>query len=106
PGVPVHVIPHFAYVSGGYPTPGVRQNVRQILKLEKDAFVVSTLGFVTRHKQYDSVLRAIASLPETLRRKVTYVVAGQVQPHEYDIEADIREHGANYVRLLDYVSDQ
>jgi glycosyltransferase involved in cell wall biosynthesis len=106
PSVAVHVIPHFAYVGGGYPTLGLRQNVRRMLKLERDAFVVSTLGFVTRHKQYDSVMRAIASLPESLRRKVTYVVAGQVQPHEYNIEADIREHGANYVRLLDYVSDQ
>jgi glycosyltransferase involved in cell wall biosynthesis len=107
PYVPIHVIPHFAYRS--VPT-GVgsshRQAARIALGLNHEHFVISTVGFVTRNKQYDAILRAISLLPVHQRRRTIYLIGGEVRQHEYDIETQIRERGLeDCVRLTGYLAE-
>lgn len=108
PDARIHVIPHFAYLNGGYN--GIverRAAARRTLGLSPDVFLVSTLGFVTGNKQYDSVLRGIAALEPGQRKRVKYYIAGAVRREEYDIEAEVRRNGAeDFVTLFDYVSEE
>lgn len=106
PNSKIHVIPHFAYLYGGYNLARSRRAAaRKALNVPEDTFVVSTLGFVTRHKQYDSVLRGISALGQKAH-SVKYYIAGAVCLEEYDIDADIREANASgFVTKLGYVSE-
>lgn len=108
PGIPIHVIPHFAY------PPNValsqierlRLQARATLGFATDQLVIATLGFVTSNKQYGSVIRAILQLPEALRSRVTFIVAGQMRPQEYDLSREIGRLGAQpFVKMTGYLTE-
>jgi glycosyltransferase involved in cell wall biosynthesis len=108
PRVPVHVVPHFAYPSAISPDAlaPVRRAARERLGLGHDRFVISTVGFATANKQYDAILRAILQLPPALRDRAIFVVAGQVRPHEYDVERVIEQLGmGSRVVLTGFLSE-
>ena len=107
PNVPVYVIPHFAYLnSHSRPNKASRTAARTTLGLPDDAFILSTLGFVTRSKQYESVIQAIISLPKETRKNVIYVVAGEVRPEEYDLFSTVRTLGASFVHLMGFINQR
>jgi glycosyltransferase involved in cell wall biosynthesis len=108
PDVPLHVVPHFAYPSSMGPEAQapLRLAARARLGLGGDQFVIATLGFVTANKQYEAVLRAIRQLPPALRDRATFLIAGQVRPHEYDPERIIAQLGmSRHVRLTGFLSE-
>lgn len=107
PGRPVHVIPHFAYraTSAGATAP-LKAAARASLRITQDQFVISTVGFVTRNKQYDAVLRAIGQLPPAMRSRIVFLVAGEVRKHEYDLETLIDTSGCrDVVRTTGYLAE-
>jgi glycosyltransferase involved in cell wall biosynthesis len=104
----VHVVPHFAYPANASLAQlrVLRAQARARLRIAPDTLVVSTLGFVTRNKQYRAVFQALARAQRTTRRQVRMLIAGEVRAHEYDVEADLRELGAQgFTTLLGYVSE-
>ncbi len=108
PHVPIHVVPHFAYPSAIGPDglAPLKQAARDRLDLAQDRFVVATLGFVTANKQYDAIIRAVTQLPPGLRERATFLIAGQVRPHEYDVERVIAQLGARaQVKLTGFLSE-
>jgi len=93
PKMDVHVIPHFAKASG-----------RKTPEAEPTSTVsLLCLGFVARAKRIDLVLGALArALDDGL--SVRLVIAGEVRPEEYDVEADVMARGlADHVTLTGYV---
>jgi glycosyltransferase involved in cell wall biosynthesis len=108
PGILVHVVPHFAYPSAIGPDAlaPLRRAARERLGLGAERFVVSTLGFATANKQYDAIMRAILALPPALRDRAIFVIAGQVRPHEYDVERVIEQLGmSRRVMLTGFLSE-
>ncbi|MCB8873631.1 glycosyltransferase family 4 protein [Acidisoma silvae] len=108
PGMPIHVIPHFAYPSAIGPDgqAPLKQAARTRLNIAQDRFVVTTLGFVTANKQYDAIIRAMMQLPADLRARATFLIAGQVRPHEYDVERVIDQFGMRgQVMLTGFLSE-
>ncbi len=112
--VPVHVLPHFAYLPGlSYPEiKELRERRRPALaggndRAARDRLYVTALGFPSQPKQYAAVLHAIATLPQPLRERVTFVIGGEVRPREYDLAADIARFGmAGQVELRGYLSPE
>lgn len=106
PGVPIHVIPHFAYrprAAFGQ-IARMRASARGALGYGEDELIVSTLGFVTRNKQYESVIQAIRQLPIAERARVRFVVAGAERAHEYDLAQAIAVMDArSFVDCMGYV---
>jgi glycosyltransferase involved in cell wall biosynthesis len=108
PGLPIEVIPHFAYPALGTPEDlrTERRRARTRLEIGDQTTVISTLGFVTRNKQYGAIIQAMRRLATGRERKIVYLVAGELRPHEYDIAAEIRLTGDNrQVRLLGFVAE-
>jgi glycosyltransferase involved in cell wall biosynthesis len=108
PATPLHVVPHFAYPPpyGFAALAGLREAARAALEIAPGTLCLTAIGFATRNKQYDAILRAIASLPPAQRARVLLYVAGEVRPHEYDLLADIRKFGCTAnVRLAGYLSE-
>jgi glycosyltransferase involved in cell wall biosynthesis len=108
PGMPIHVVPHFAYPSAigldGLASRGLA--ARDALDLGRDRFIVTTLGFVTANKQYEAVIRAILQMPPVSRRRVIFVVAGQMRPQEYDLARVIAQLGAkDHVMLMGFLAE-
>ena len=111
PGMTVHVVPHFAYLSGL--SEAALRHVRGERRLwwaaraEVDpghGLIVTVSGFASRSKQYAAVLGAIATLPAALRARVRFLIAGAERPGEYDLAGDIARFGvAGQVRLLGYL---
>jgi glycosyltransferase involved in cell wall biosynthesis len=107
-GVPVEVLPHFAYhpLSTWEELSRGRALARKKLGVEKDTLLISTVGFVTRNKQYASIMRAIRALPGSIRQNVLFLIAGEVRTEEYDIHYDISVNDcAANVRILGYLDD-
>ncbi len=102
PGVPVTVVPHYA--TKPQLGPSARDDVRKQLGISTDTILLMSVGFITRSKQIDLVLRALAAGKDQLRPFV-YVVAGQADPDEADMEALARQLGiADKVRFTGYVA--
>ncbi len=102
----IHVIPHFAYRSASATTAQPRAAARSSLALKDDQIVISTVGFVTRNKQYDAVLRAIGQLPRPIRARIVFLIAGEVRRHEYDLETQIDASGCrDVVRTTGYLTE-
>ena len=79
---------------------------RRSLRLYPDRFVISTLGFITYNKQYNSILRALMQLPPPLRQHVRYIIAGEMRPEEYDVRRVIIETGVqDCVVLTGFVTE-
>ena len=107
PGVPVHVIPHFAYQPNAAfgQLMQLRARARARLGMKPGDLVVATLGFVTRNKQYEAVIQAIKQLPPEARRHVRFVVAGAIRAHEYDLVGIVDTLDARgFVDCLGYLS--
>lgn len=105
PGVPVHVIPHFAYLrpdAAGWRER--RRAARARLGYDEARFVVVTLGFVTRNKLYDGIIRGIAGLPSERRRRISYVVAGEIRPGDYDPRTAVTTVDTSFVDYRGFVS--
>lgn len=100
PGVPVHVIPCFAFLRPlqAEARPAAEASAGRPVRL-------LCLGFVTRSKRIDLVLAAM----QLLRREghdVRLTIAGEVRAEEYDVEADIAALGLGpYVDVLGYLDD-
>ncbi|MDF7670534.1 glycosyltransferase family 4 protein [Orbaceae bacterium ESL0721] len=60
-----------------------RQQFRDANQIKADDFVIVQIGSDFRRKGVDRSLYAIASLPESLRQKVIYLVIGQDNPADY-----------------------
>jgi glycosyltransferase involved in cell wall biosynthesis len=53
---------------------------------------LSTVGFVTANNQYREIFKAITRLPRDLRRRVKFVIGGEIRPYEYDIKTVIEQN--------------
>lgn len=108
PGVPVYRIPH-PYQARATACQedrrAARVRARAELGLSADVVTLLSLGFVTRAKRIDLCLAAVAEILATGRR-VHYVVAGAVNPQDYDLRADIdRLKLESHVTVTEYVPD-
>lgn len=108
PDLPVYRIPH-PYQSRAKAYQGrradVRAKARAELGLPPDTLILLSLGFVTKAKRIDLSLEAVASMIASGRR-VLYVVAGAVDPANYDLRADIQRLALqNVVIVTEYVPD-
>ncbi|MCB1671424.1 MAG: glycosyltransferase family 4 protein [Gammaproteobacteria bacterium] len=63
--------------------PVIRRQFRHEFDLESDHLLVLQVGSGFKVKGVDRALRAIASLPERLRQRVTYLLVGQDRPDRY-----------------------
>jgi glycosyltransferase involved in cell wall biosynthesis len=108
PGMRIHVVPHFAYRTAGCggPLQQLRAAARKELKIGEDTLLIATVGFVTRNKLYDAVMRATSLLPRPMRSRVTFLIAGEERPHEYDLRRDIEMYGcADLVRTTGFLTE-
>lgn len=104
PASHVSIVPHHFCppLSDGGPGPA-GQRLR--LGIEAGELMFLSLGFVTRAKQVDTALRALAARLQDLP-PFRYVIAGELRPDELDIEALVGELGLRaHVVLLGYVPD-
>jgi glycosyltransferase involved in cell wall biosynthesis len=108
PEVPVYRIPHpYQARAKAYQEDrrAARIRARATLGLLPDVVTVLSLGFVTRAKRVDLCLEAVAEILATGRR-LHYVVAGAVNPQDYDLRADIeRLKLDSHVTVTEYVPD-
>ena len=68
--------------------PKKRQQFRQSNQIGQDDFVIVQIGSDFKRKGVDRSLRAIATLPDELKQKVTYLVVGQDKSEAYQKLAD------------------
>jgi glycosyltransferase involved in cell wall biosynthesis len=108
PEVPVYRIPHpYQARAKAYQEDrrAARIGARVTLGLPADVVTFLSLGFVTRAKRVDLCLEAVAEILASGRR-VHYVVAGAVDPQDYDLRADIeRLKLKSNVTVAEYVPD-
>jgi glycosyltransferase involved in cell wall biosynthesis len=105
PQVKLHVIPHFAY----QPPPDLTHyaaRARARLGLGPEDIILAGVGFATRNKQYDGILRALANLPAALRSRVWLVIGGELRPEDIDIPGLAASLGVSaQVRCLGYLDE-
>ncbi len=105
PQKPVWYVPHHL-------SPGVenyftlsRREARRELGLPQDEVIVTAVGFVKRAKQIPMTLAALSSLRGQIGG-FRFVLAGERQPDEYDVDADITDSGlAGLVTCTDYLDE-
>jgi len=76
-----------------------RQQARAALRLADDEVFIVSLGFITKAKQIDTVLRYLATNRDRLPR-FRYILAGQDQPENFDVQALISGLGLQDVALI------
>ncbi|RJF86449.1 glycosyltransferase [Oleomonas cavernae] len=104
PGVPVNVVPHFAYLRRGIGDwRSRRTDARTRLGYSSNQFLIVTFGFVTRNKQYDSIVRAISRLEIGKRNKISYVIAGEINTGQFDLMSSLGGLDTSVVELRGYV---
>jgi glycosyltransferase involved in cell wall biosynthesis len=82
------------------------QQARRQLGYADNELLLVSLGFITRAKQVDKVLEALATIRSDLP-PFRYVLAGHSDPYDYDVEADIRRHGLeDVVEVTGYLSEE
>jgi hypothetical protein len=98
--LPHHLSPKSAAYSGLS-----KSAAREQLGLPADGLLVTAAGFVTRAKQISMTLKALASL----RGRVPpfkFVLAGERQVNEYDVDADIDRLGLGDITICtDYLDE-
>lgn len=105
PDVAVHVVPHAVSIPEHIRGMS-QQEARQHLAIPAEHFVVLALGFVTRAKRLDMVLRALAAAKPRLPPFV-FVVGGELRPEELDLEGLARELGIEaQIIALGYMSEE
>jgi phosphatidylinositol alpha-1,6-mannosyltransferase len=68
--------------------------------------VLSTVARIHHYKAHDTILRALAQLPEAERENMVYLIVGS-GPHEADLRALAAELGLDrYLRWLGFVPEQ
>ena len=83
-----------------------RRAARERLGLDPDTLLFVSMGFVTREKQIDAVLRALARLRDEIP-PFRYRIAGAALPGQYDVGADIARCGLEGIaELTGYVPDE
>ncbi len=104
PAAHVTIVPHHFCAPACDGAPGPAEQ-RLLLGIEPGELMFLSLGFVTRAKQVDTALRALAARRHELP-PFRYVIAGELRPHELDIEALVDELGLRaHVLLLGYVPE-
>ncbi len=114
PDLPVHVLPHFAFLPGLSETAlrGVRDERRRWWAEQSGldpahGLLLTASGFPSRSKQYAAVFSAIATLPRASRARVRLLIAGSERPGEYDLARDIARFGvAGQVATLGYLPSE
>lgn len=105
PGLPVHYMPHHVSPRVAEARRVTRSEARSRLGLPQDAVLVTALGFITRPKLIDRVLKSLARLQDTLP-DFRFVLAGERRIHEYNVDADIRNSGlGDRIVVTDYLSE-
>jgi glycosyltransferase involved in cell wall biosynthesis len=104
PDVPVRIVPHQFSPPPAEQVPS-RAAVRHRLGLDENEIVFISLGFVTRAKQIDAALRALAAIRHRLP-PFRYLIAGELRPDEVDVHSLAEALGlADRVRTLGYVAE-
>ena len=82
-----------------------RGTCRSLLGVPQDATLLVSLGFVTRAKQIETVLRDLARrVPD--RPDLRYVIAGQDEPEHFDVRALVASLGLqDVVHITGYVDE-
>lgn len=88
PGKYVTVIPHHLSPTIQAYNRARRPDYRKALGLPEKGALITSLGFINRHKQIETVLQALARL-KSEGLAFTYVLAGKCRREEYDVFADI-----------------
>jgi glycosyltransferase involved in cell wall biosynthesis len=105
PRVKLHVIPHFAYQAPP-DLPYRAAQARARLGLGPDDIILAGVGFATRNKQYEAILRALANLPAPLRGRVWLIIGGELRREEIDIPTLAAQMGVGaQVRCLGYLDE-
>ena len=98
-------IPHHLSPSAANSDLITRGEARERLGLDPDALIFMSMGFVTRAKQIESVLRAMSELRHELP-PFRYLIAGEALLDQYDVEADIERYKLkDIVTVSGYVPD-
>lgn len=98
---PHHVSPKVDAILRTLPADQAR---KQLGYAPQELLLVS-LGFITKAKQVDKVLQALARIRSQLP-PFRYVLAGHCDPYEYDVHAEIRRHGLDdVVEVTGYLSE-
>ena len=102
PGARVTIVQHHVCPPLQHVSPS---RERAALGIADHEVMFLSLGFVTRAKQIDRVLRALSErLPDL--PPFQYVIGGAQHAHELDVPALVKELGLQeHVKLLDYVED-
>lgn len=80
--------------------------IRRRLNIDDNEVFLLSLGFVTKSKQIDLALRALASIRLQLP-PFKYVIAGELRPEEVDVEALVVElELTEHVIVLGYVDER
>ncbi len=77
--VPVAHIPMFVRV----PPTRTRHDARLQLKIPNDVFLICTLGIVAPVKRIEAIVRAVAGLPDAMRRRTRLDIVGEI--NEYHV---------------------
>jgi glycosyltransferase involved in cell wall biosynthesis len=106
PHKPVWYIPHHLSPRAGDFFSLTKQEARSQLGLAQDEIVVTAVGFVKRAKQIPMTLAALSSLRGQVDN-FRFVLAGERQPLEYDVDADIARSGlSDRVTCTDYLDEE
>jgi hypothetical protein len=82
-----------------------REAARAALAIDNDTLLMVSMGFVTKAKQVDTVLRFMAKHRHT-GRKLCYLIAGQDNPDEFDVRSLISSLGLDdVVRVTGFVDE-
>jgi glycosyltransferase involved in cell wall biosynthesis len=86
-GVPVKLVRHHvAHSAATARTAGARESARAELGIADDTVLLVSLGFITRAKQTEAVLRFLHRHRATLP-PIRYVLAGQDSPQDFDVRS-------------------
>jgi phosphatidylinositol alpha-1,6-mannosyltransferase len=84
-----------------------RDDVRQRLCLDPDAIVIVTVARLTRRKGHLMTLAALATLPEQLRRKISWLIVGPDGESDYVAELGAAAQAATCdIRFLGRLSNE
>ena len=86
-------------------SPGTGDRAREQFGVDRDKRVVLSVARINRYKGFDVVFRALAALPETVRRGFRYLIAGRGADLE-PLQREVEQLGlTGIVRWLGYVAE-
>lgn len=82
-----------------------RASARDFLGVNQDELLLVSLGFITKAKQIDTVLKVLSRCRNQLP-KFRYILAGKDQPEHYDIQTAIETYGLeDVVEVTGYLNE-